>query len=250
MLIDVHCHLSSKEGEKIRKKYENILIVDCALNLEELKISFELQKFGNIFTSAGLYPIDALKLSQREIENYIEFIKENKDKIIAIGEIGLDNYLIKESEKRKIAKDVFEYLLEFSKEIKKPVILHARDSHKDVLKVLLDHDIKNAIFHYFDGDLKIAKEIISNNYLISINNAIKYKNHLKNIAKEIDLDYLITETDAPWPLNKFNEPSKVIEAVEEIAKLKNLDIKEVENKIYNNFLKYFKLNNSSDSAKI
>ncbi len=244
--VDIHAHLACKEAEKIINKVEKykdeIIIVNCALNEKELEKAFELQnKFNFIYISAGLYPLDALEISEKELEKYVEKIKENKDKIVLIGEIGLDNSLIKESSKKEKAKEFFEFMLEFSKEIGKPVILHARNAYEEVYKILLKHDIKKAIFHYYEGKISLAKRIVEDKYFISINNAIKYKNEIKNVVKNIDLNFLLTETDSPWPLKRLNEPINVKECIEEISKIKNLSFEEVKQRIYFNSIQFLNI---------
>ncbi|MEM0243174.1 MAG: TatD family hydrolase [Candidatus Aenigmatarchaeota archaeon] len=253
-MIDVHCHLSikkfnGKENPLISKieEYKNSMkaIIDSTSNFEDSKTSIELsEKYKNfIFSSLGLHPIEAINLTEKEIDEYLEFIHQNKDKIVAIGEIGLDFYWIKEKNKIEKTKETFKRFLEVAKDLKKPVVLHARLAIEEVLKIVINEDIKKALFHFFDGKIKLAKEIIKEGYLISINNQI-YKNPaIQNVAKEIPLEYLVAETDSPWcGIGKeINEPINVKICIEEIAKLKKISKETVEEILDNNAINFFDL---------
>jgi len=255
-MIDVHCHLSikefrGKENPLINKieEYKKHLkaIIDSAPNFEDAKFSLELsEKYKNfVYSSLGLHPVDALNYSEKQIEEYLEFIKENRKKIVAIGEIGLDYHWIKEEHKIQKQKEIFKRFIEIAKEIKKPIVLHARLAFEDTLKIITNEDIKKALFHFFDGKVKTAKEIVKENYLIGINNQI-YKNPaIKNVAKEIPLEYLVCETDSPWAGigNEINEPINVRICIEEISKLKNIPKEEVERVTDLNAIKFFELEN-------
>jgi len=251
-MIDYHCHLSIKEykGKEnpIKNKIEEygkilkylIDSTDIFCFDEALKIK---EKYEFVQISAGLHPIDAIKISEKELENYFEKIKENKDKIVAIGEVGLDFYWIKESSKIEKTKEIFIEFLNFSKETNLPIVLHARNAIKEVFKIILDNDVKNAVFHYFDGKVKIAKEIVKEGYFIGINSYIVKNPSIQNVAKEIDLKYLMVETDSPFaPINsEYNEPINVKFAIQKISELKGIEFKEVEKVVDENTIKFFNL---------
>lgn len=254
-MIDIHCHLSEENFKDIRNslkekinEYKNKLkaIIDSALNLKSAIISLELsEKHKNfIFTTIGFYPTDAFKCSEKEIENYIEFISKNKDKIVGIGEIGLDYYLVKESTKIEKQKEVLKRFIELANDLKKPIILHSRMANEDVLKIIIDNDVKKAVFHFFNGKIKTAKRITEEGYFISVNNQI-YKNFtIQNVVKEIDTQFLMTETDSPWCGidTKINEPTNVKICIEEISKIKKCEFSEVEKIIDLNIINFFNLN--------
>ncbi|MBU5682429.1 MAG: TatD family hydrolase [Candidatus Aenigmatarchaeota archaeon] len=254
-MIDIHCHLSTKTFNKnynplVNKieEYKKHLkaIIDSATNFEDAKHSIQLsEKYKNfVFSSLGLHPIEAINYTEKEIDEYLEFIYQNRDKIVAIGEIGLDYYWIKESEKIKKSIEVFKRFIEISKDIKKPIILHARLAIEDVFKIIVNEDVKSAVFHFFDGKIKTAKEIIKENYFISINNQV-YKNPaIQNVAKEIPLEFLVTETDSPWcGIGKeINEPTNIKICLEYISKLKNISLETVEKTIDENIIRLLNLN--------
>ncbi|MEM5829938.1 MAG: TatD family hydrolase [Candidatus Aenigmatarchaeota archaeon] len=253
-MIDVHCHLSIKEFRNSKNplvdridEYRKHLkaIIDSAPTFEEAKTSLELsEKYKNfVFSSLGLHPVDALNYTEKQIEEYLEFINENSKKIVAIGEIGLDYYWVKESHKIEKQKEIFKRFIETAKDLKKPIVIHARLAFEDALKILIDEDAKKALFHFFDGKVKVAKEIVKEGYLISINNQI-YKNPaIQNVAKEIDLNHLVCETDSPWAGigKEINEPINVKICIEEIARIKNLPKEEVEKITDMNAINFFEL---------
>ena len=105
-------------------------------NRKTLELS---KKYPQIKSALGLYPIDALKLTEEEIRKEIKFINENKNKIIAIGEIGID---LKWSNDLKNQKIIFEKFLKLSKKINKPIIVHSRKAEKKVIEILKNNEIK------------------------------------------------------------------------------------------------------------
>ena len=116
-------------------------------------------------------------------------------------------------------------------------------SIKEVFKIILDNDIKNAVFHYFDGKVKIAKEIVKEGYFIGINSYIVKSPSIQNVAKEIDLKYLMVETDSPFaPINsEYNEPTNVKFAIQKISELKGIEFQKVEKVVDENTMKFFNL---------
>ena len=151
MLVDVHAHLHFKEFEndldEVIGRARNAgvtTIINSGTSSPSNKLSLELsKKYDIVKPSFGLYPIEALSLN---VEKELEYIKKNKNNIIAIGEVGLD---YQESEDRKMQKEIFIKIIELAEKIKKPLILHTRKAEADVLEILESAKIKNVILHCF-----------------------------------------------------------------------------------------------------
>lgn len=247
MLVDVHAHLDNKKFEnkinevinRAKEKEVRVIVnngIDVKSNRETLKLSFE---FKTIFPSLGLYPWDAIKLSKEEIKNELNFIKNQK--IISLGEIGLDYFHGQNPLDIKKQKEVFVSFLDLAKEMKKPVIVHSRKAEKDVLKILSKYDLK-VVLHCFSGDIELAKEGVGKGYFFSIPPIIVKSERFQKLAEFLPIDNILTETDSPYLSSRqgqVNEPAFVVEALEKISKIKNLKPKEVEEKIWSNFKKVF-----------
>ena len=247
MIIDVHAHLTDEYFKDkldlvIKNARENdvVGIISNGVNLEDNKKVLELSKKYDVVKAAfGFYPDEIIKSSEEEIQQNLEFIKKNKDKIIAIGEVGLDLHYNKDLKKQK---EVFVKIIELAEKINKPLIIHSRKAEKECINILKEFNFKKALFHSFTGNFKLVKEIEKNNFMLSIPCNIVRSEHFQNIVKSFSLNQILTETDSPYlsPYkNKMNEPSFIVETIKMISKIKNLEKKEVEKIIFKNYQKFF-----------
>lgn len=250
MYIDTHCHISKEEYGNIDRLIEEcnlknvrkIIISGCELNNidEAIEIS---NKYENVYLSLGYHPSEASKVTNIDIENLKNKIIQNK-KVVAIGEIGIDYYWSKDNKEKQ--KKLFNCMLNLAEELNLPVVIHSREAFQDTYDILKKRNLKGVI-HCFSGNLENAKMYISIGYKLGIGGVITFKNSkLKDVIKSIDLKYIITETDSPYLApepyrGKQNCPVNIPIIVEEIAKQKNVDIKEVELKIENNVKELFQI---------
>lgn len=241
MIVDVHAHLDHKQFDKDRdeviKRASNILIINNGLNPETNRKTLELSsKYKNIKSALGLYPTDALKL--KNVDEELNFIKKNKEKIVAIGEVGLDYYW--EKQKKKEEKEIFQKIIDLAEEIKKPVIVHSREAELDVIEMLESSKAKT-VLHCF-GSLELVKRAIDNGFFLSIPANVIFSSHFQKVVEMVELRNLLTETDSPY-LSPFrgnrNEPSFVEKGLEKIAEIKKISKEEAEEEIWNNAKKLF-----------
>ena len=179
MFIDVHCHLDKLIDEKIsiEKAIQNatskgvkIMIVNGTDHEQNLTILQLAKKFPEVKSALGLYPLDALKLSEREIDEEIEFITKNKEKIIAIGEVGLDlkeEELHKTLDKQKINLTKF---VNLAIKLSKPVIIHSRKAELHTIELLEQLNVKKVIMHCFSGKMSLVDRIVKNGWPHRSNN--------------------------------------------------------------------------------
>ncbi len=260
MLVDVHAHLDHELFEgKVHHIIENSrknnvkAIITNGINPETNRKTLELQeKYQDIVKAAlGIYPIDALnteikrgdyplKSNEFDFDEEIEFIKKNKSKIVAVGEIGLDYFW--DSTHHEQQKDNFRKLLELAEKIRKVVIVHSRKAEADTIEVLEQYKIKKAVMHCFSGNSSMVKKIQENNWFFTIPCNIVRSEHFQRIVKLTDLSRILTETDAPFlsPFkDRINEPSFIIETIKKIAEIKNIEKEEVANNIFMNYQSLF-----------
>ncbi len=248
LLVDVHAHLDHcKFKQDLDKVIENAkknnvkTIINNGINPEKNRATLELAKKYDVIKAAlGLYPTDAIKLKEEEIANELEFIKKNKDKIVAIGEIGLDyHWNLKQHDKQK---EIFEKIINLAEKIKKPLIVHSRKAEEDVIDILESSKIKKVVLHCFSGSISLVNKAYDLGYYFSIPTNVVRSNHFQEIVKIININRIVTETDSPY-LSPFsgqrNEPSNVLYSIKKIAEIKNMDAEEVANNIWMNYKNLF-----------
>jgi len=247
MFIDVHCHLdklidegvpADKAIKNAKKKGVERMIVN-GTDHEQNKIILDLAKIHKeVLPALGIYPIDALKLSESEIDEEIEFIKQNKDKIAAIGEVGLDlkeEELHKTLDKQKINLRKF---VNLAIKLNKPAIIHSRKAELHTIELLEELNVKKVIMHCFSGKMSLAERIAKNGWFLSIPANSHYSQQFQDVIKRVPIENLLCETDTPYlhPLKKWpNEPANVIYSYKKIAEIKKMKLTEVELQIEKNF---------------
>ena len=249
MFTDSHCHLYDEyyiDIDSILELSKNNNVnryinngCDSKTNREVLD---KILNYDNMYGALGIHPeyVDSYTLDD------INFIKDNLNnkKVIAIGEIGLDYYYIKENKKEQL--DLFNLQLNIAQDYNLPVIIHSRDATFDTLNTLKKYNVKG-IIHSFSGSLETAKEYIKMGYLIGVNGVITFKNaKIKDVIKEIPLDYIVLETDSPYltPVpfrGKRNNPSHIIDIAKFVCELKNVSLEELSDITNKNLKRIFKI---------
>lgn len=237
-LIDTHAHLDfEKFQENLDEILENARVVGVekiiipGVTLEDTpKIIDLIEKYDNLYGAVAIHPSEAKGWQ----EEYYEILKEHAqhDKIIAIGETGLDYY--HDATFKETQQHVFRRHLELAEELNIPVIVHDRESHADVLNILKEFPQVKGVMHCFSGNLEFALECVKIGYYIALGGPVTFKNAKdpKEVAKIIPLEKLVLETDSPFlaphPFRgKENDPSKIILVAQAIAEIRGLSVEEV-----------------------
>jgi TatD DNase family protein len=245
VFIDIHSHLDIlKDLPNVikRAKEKNVgIILSCGVDVKSNRKVLEISdKFDCVKACLGIYPSDGLKLSDEEIEKEISFIRENRQKVIAIGEIGLDLYKAGNLEKQKKVMERFVFL---AKELDIPVIVHSRKAEKEVIEFLENFDYKKILMHCFCGNMKLVNQIIENGWFLSIPTSVKHSEHFRKVIEITPIEQLFCETDSPFlhPDKKFpNEPANVFESYKAISEIKNIKREDVERHVEQNFKRLFR----------
>ena len=257
MIFDTHIHLNDK------KIYENLdFYIQDALNkgvkkflcvgydLESSKRAIEIaNKYHEVYASIGIIPTEYKQYNDDSINN-LRKLMDKSNKIVAIGEIGLDYYWEKEESVRTLQKKIFIEQIELANELNLPISIHCRDAYKDTLDILKEHTcIKKGIMHCFSGSLESAKEFIKLGYLIAFGGVLTFKNSIKTkeVLQNIDLKDVVFETDAPYlapsPFRgKINIPSYIVETVKYASSLLNCPKETLEDITYKNSLRILNIN--------
>ena len=249
-MIDSHCHLEQKEYDKIRdeviEKCRKKLkaIITCCAHPKDFDLTLNLaKKYKNfIFSTVGIHPIYIEKLNKEKVRKIFEKIKEKKDEICAIGEVGLDYYSTKEEKLRKKQREVFVEFINLAKEIKKPIVVHARDAFSNAIKILEKNHAEKVLMHLF-GDKDLVGKVNENDWYISVGPILLRSKKHKKIVKRMPLEKILLETDSPWfPINdEIGYPWNVEFVAKKIAEIKKVDVKEVEKITDENAIKFFDL---------
>lgn len=231
MYIDTHCHLDSRQVDNIEeliKKIENNIIIvsgyDDKSNLEVVNL---ISKYKNVYGTIGIHPSEINNSDINIIKKYA-----SDEKIVGIGEIGLDYHYGKED--KELQKQFFIDQINIARKFNKPVVIHSRDASLDTLEIIKNNNDISYVMHCYSYSLEIAKELLKYNVKLGIGGVLTFKNskELKRVVNEISLDNILLETDSPWltpePFRgKKNEPKNVLLVAEKIAEIKNISKDEV-----------------------
>mgnify|MGYP001270559157 CR=1 FL=1 len=257
MIVDSHCHLDNPtlydQLDEVIKRAESNNI-DCLLTICTTLDSFEkikiiINKFKNIYGTFGIHPHETKKFTH--IDNkYIFDIKKKNNKIIGIGETGLD-FHYNHSDKDIQKKSFIEHIIAAS-ELKIPLIVHSRSAEKETYEILKSEK-KNlnlkVLIHCFTGSSEFVKQLIDLDCFISISGIVTFKKStdLANTVSAIPIDKLLVETDSPYlaPIphrGRPNEPSYIIHTIEKLSHIMKKPKNDIISSTTRNFKKLFDLN--------
>jgi TatD DNase family protein len=175
-----------------------------------------------------------------EINESLDFIRENKDRIIGIGEVGLDFKEDLHNWDRQ--KEVFRKVIGLAKEIDKPLIIHSRKAEKEAIEILEQEKAENVVMHCFSGSFKLIERIVKNKWSMTIPSNVTFSEHFQKAIGLVPIEQLFCETDSPYlhPRKELNNtPENVIESYKKIAEIKKMNLEEVKGKIWANFERLF-----------
>ena len=258
MLFDTHCHLNSEElYPRIEEVIENaqktgvkkFLVVgyDKKTSLLAIKIA---KKYDCCYAAIGFHPTEIFGLSEKDYESVMKHIDD--EKVVAVGEIGLDYHWIKDLEQRELQKKYFIRQIEFANEHKKPITIHNRDSNEDCMEILKEYrPLYGAIMHCYSGSVEMMREIVKwDKFYISLGGPVTFTNAKtpKLVAEEVPLDRLVIETDSPYltphPHRGLkNEPKYICLVSEEIARIRDMSRKHLDAVLFDNSCRIFGIKN-------
>ena len=247
MFVDTHCHLypsyyedldeiitQFKPGEIYRVINNGI---DKTSNIEVVNM---VNKYDSVYGAIGIHPESVDNYTEEDIKYVEEHIKDKK--IVAIGEIGLDYYWVKDNKDKQ--KELFEKQLKLAEKYDIPVIVHSREATQDTIDILKKYKVRG-IIHSFSGSYEVAQIYIKMGFLLGINGVITFKNcNLKDVVSKLELSNIVLETDSPYltPVpyrGKRNDPTKVMDIARFIAELKGITLEELSKEINGNLNRLF-----------
>ncbi len=237
-MADAHCHLDLiPDSSEISKSiaYGVRTIVTNGVDTKSNVRSLELADNKNIFALLGIDP-EHSNVTEEELEFNIKMIKNHSPKVTGIGEIGLDYGRVGESVPVEQQKKVFECFLDLAKHLKLPVSIHSRGALPDILQILNDKGMDMVHIHFFEGSVQQAKEIEKKGYMISVPPI--QSNKRSKVIKEVAIDNIMAETDAPVV---GLAPRDVERSIQIVAEAKRIDFKRAAELLTLNTKKFFRI---------
>ena len=260
MVFDTHCHLNSEElysriDEVIdaakKTGVEKFLVVgyDKETSLKAIEIAHQ---HDCCYAAIGFHPTEIFDVDEEDYQEVMSHVDD--EKVVAIGEIGLDYHWIKDPIQREIEKEWFIRQIYFANERHLPICIHNRDSNEDCFNILKEHRPQyGLVMHCYSGSVEMMKEIVKwDKAYLSLGGPVTFTNAKtpKAVAEEVPLDRLLIETDSPYLTphphrGEKNEPKYICLVSEEIARLKNMSKKHLEAVIFDNSCRVFNIKNEN-----
>lgn len=259
MIFETHAHYDDEKFDPDRVELlshllrENNIgkIVNVGATFKGCKESIALaEKYDDVYAAIGIHPEEIDEIN----DEVIEWLRQNSSnpKVVAIGEIGLDYYWVKEEEQRAKQRLWFNKQMDLAKELEMPVIIHSRDAAEDTLNTikLYNNSHVKGIVHCYSYSKEIAMEYVKMGWYIGVGGVVTFKNAKKLVetVEAVPLESIVLETDCPYmaPVPHRGERNSSIflsHVAEKIAEIKNISVAEVENVTYQNALNiYIKAN--------
>ncbi|NLC39138.1 MAG: TatD family hydrolase [Clostridia bacterium] len=239
-LADTHVHLNDRQykddwEETVKRAQEAgvVLMINVGYDLPSSRRAVQMaQGRDGLYAAVGIHPHDALTLNEAALAELRSLA--GHPRVVAVGEMGLDYY--RDLSPREVQRKAFRQQLRLARELGKPVIIHDRDAHGDVLKILREEKAQElgGVLHCFSGSWEMAREAIKMGFYISFAGPVTYKNarRLLEVARQVPLNRLLLETDCPYLTpephrGRRNEPLYVALVAEKIAELRGMDLEEL-----------------------
>ncbi|KQX57721.1 TatD family hydrolase [Paenibacillus sp. Root444D2] len=250
MLTDSHTHLNA---EQFNEDQDEVIgraldagvtrIVNVGFNRETIPSSIALaERYDFIYSTVGWHPVDAIDMMPGDLEWIEELCKH--EKVVAIGEIGLDYYWDKSP--KDVQQRVFREQIRLARKLGMPIVVHNRDAHHDILHILKEEKAEEVggIMHCFSGSWETAKQCLDMNFHISFGGPVTFKNarQSKEVLAQVPLDRILIETDAPYltphPFRgKRNETGYVRLVAEMAAEIRGMTLEEIAEITTNNAIR-------------
>lgn len=253
MLIDTHCHLDfPKLVDQIddvlaRAKEAHIkqMVTICTRVRQFETILAIAEQHDNVFCSVGTHPHYAHDEQDVSIDEILTLSQHPK--VVAIGEAGLDYHY--EHSPRDVQQAVFRRHIAVARQTRLPLVIHTRDADEDMISILKEEMAEGsfpALIHCFTAGRKLSQDVLDMGLYISLSGVLTFKNsiEIQDIAKDLPLDRLFVETDAPFlaPMphrGRTNEPAFTVHTAQKLADLKELSLEEIAHATTANFYRLF-----------
>ncbi|MHA1913451.1 MAG: TatD family hydrolase [Promethearchaeota archaeon] len=247
MLIDIHCHaniyLVLEDILKEAKQVGVEKIIAVGMSVVSLQRILQIsERHEIIYPALGIHPeeVQMNKDVESQLDSVVDQIKENKEKICAIGEIGLDHHFVKNKELYPLQRKIFEKMLSLAQDLELPVNLHTKGAEKTVFEMLPSYNIPNINIHWYSGSEEFLNLGIDRGYYFSITPAISYSPLVKKTVIKVEKEFLLLESDGPVKYSgRTGTPAMIRDVLKSISKFKQIPIDELEHQIQENTHRIF-----------
>jgi len=259
--VDAHIHLSDPEyGDNIGEIVEEarrlniVALVANSMSLETSLRSLRLAEeySGLVYAAPGIHPWNIKNLATDELEQTLSLISQQRtrpDRVVAVGEIGLDPQYAKNRRLKEAQVRVFHEMLRAAEKASLPVIIHSRWTAPQIFSILPSYNLRDGgvLFHWFSSPIELLPQLMDRGYYISEGPPSVFSSRIREVIEKTPITSLLTETDGPvrfWgPFkDKPTTPAFIPEVVQAIAEIKKMSEAEVAEQIWNNFVSFFKVN--------
>jgi TatD DNase family protein len=240
LLFDTHTHLDSYKFDEDRdvviqraKDAGVHMLLNIGFNRETIPTTIALaEQYDFIYAAVGWHPVDSIDMLPEDLE-WIERLCAH-EKVVAIGEIGLDYHW--DTSPKDVQQRVFREQIRLARKVGKPIVIHNRDAHEDVIRILQEENAAEVggVMHCYSGSWETAKQCLDMNFYISFGGPVTFQNARvpKEVLKQVPLDKILIETDAPYltphPFRgKRNESSYVALVAQTAAELLGKSVEEI-----------------------
>ncbi|MEM3926365.1 MAG: TatD family hydrolase [Desulfurococcaceae archaeon] len=238
MLVDMHIHCAEMR-DSIADYVDKYTLICVSDDPESSVLTIELGiKHGNVNPCIGIHPWNIHEYTLRDVELLVKNIVENTN-VKCIGEVGLDKIFRPDTIDKQLS--AFQLFVRYAKEYDLVLNLHAAGAWHDVYKVIYSSDIKKAYFHWYTGSKDLLKDIVQAGYFIGANPAWIIQNKHRDIIVNVDLKYLLTESDAPYNYRgMYMRPELIEKTIELLSEIHGMSKDVVVEIVMNNYKKLFK----------
>lgn len=252
MLFDTHAHFDSRQFNEDREELlaslpgQGVsLIVNPGCDIPTSQKAVELaEQFPFVYAAVGFHPEELENAQLSDLEEIRRLAAH--EKVVAIGEIGLDYYWVKDEDGRKKEQEFFRAQLALAEELNLPVIVHDREAHGDTLAIVKEFPHVRGVFHCYSGSVEMAQELVKMGWMISFTGVLTYHNARKSVevAEAVPMEHLMIETDSPYmaPVphrGKRNHSVLVLHVCEKLAEIKGLTVEECAKLTLQNGCRFF-----------
>lgn len=254
MLFDTHAHYDARQFEVDRDAVLSglaargvSLVVNPGCDLATSRTAVELaERYPFVYAAVGFHPEELEGAELADLEEIRALAAH--EKVVAIGEIGLDYYWVKDEAGRQKEKDFFRAQLALAEELDMPVIVHDREAHGDTLAIVKEFPKVRGVFHCYSGSVEMARELVDMGWMLSFTGVLTYKNARKSVevAEAIPIEHLMIETDSPYmaPVphrGERNDSGYVRHVCEKLAEIKGISVEDCAAITKENGKRFFRL---------
>jgi len=256
--VDAHIHLSDPEyNQRVAQVIEEakqsnvVALVSNSMNFETSVLNIQLasQNEGFVHAALGIHPWSVNNLAPDEPQRTLNLIHQHgtdREKVVAVGEVGLDPQYAKRRETRDLQVRVFHEMLHAAEKLSLPVVVHSRWSAPKIMNILSSYNLKGVLFHWFSSPVELLPQIIERGYYVSEGPPAVFSSRTQDVVRRVPITNFLTETDGPVSYlgsfkDKLTTPAFIPLVVKAVAEIKGMRENDVAESVLENFVNFFRI---------